>query len=104
MEECKKIGYKYDVVERKTMLLMGKDLDSAIDVRGWNIDIVKYEMWSDGDKVQCDRVTVTSTTKEKEVEYLKSVVKTSVVFSFVFELGITQEEAHEMFCKNALKN
>lgn len=90
-------GYKYKIESRKTSLLVGKDIDSAEDIDGWNIDLVKYEIWSDGDQVQYERVSITATTKENEVEYLKSVVKTSVIFSFVYQLGISQAAAHAMF-------
>jgi hypothetical protein len=90
-------GYQYDVVAQKTMLLIGEDLDTAEDVEGWNINLIKNELWSDGDVVQCNVVTITATTNESEVEYLKSVVKTSAVFTLSFELVITQGKAYKMF-------
>ncbi len=95
--EPKITGYEYDVIAQKTVLLVGDDLESTEDVDGWNINLVKNELWSDGDKVQCKCITITATTKESEIEYLKSIVKTSAVFMLMFELGITQSEAHKLF-------
>ena len=95
--EPKLTGHIYDVVSEKTILLIGEYPDNTEDVEGWNIKLIKYELWDDGDIVPCDAMTITSTTKENEVEYLKSVVKTSAVFMIAFELGITQFKAYEMF-------
>jgi hypothetical protein len=97
MDEPTITGYQYDVVAEKTWLLIGEDLDTANDVEGWNINLIKNELWSDGDIVPCNFMTITATTKESEVEYLKSVVKNSAIFSLMFELGITQCKAYEMF-------
>ncbi len=95
------IGYKYAVVVKETVLLVapkGGDIDDAEDIDGYNIDLVKYEVWDDGDKVQCDRVTITGTTgNREEAEYLASVVKTTSVFMSMFENGGSQTEALEKF-------
>ena len=95
------IGYSYEVIVKETVLLVspkGADIDEADDVDGYNIDLVKYEDWSNGDIVQCDRVTITGTTGTKEeAEYLADIVKTSAAFAMSFESGISQSEAYEKF-------
>jgi hypothetical protein len=90
-------GYEYDVVAQETMLLVGKSLECAEDVPGWNINLVKNELWSDGDRVTCNVVSITSTTDESEVKRLKTVVKDSAVFAIAFELGISHFEAYKLF-------
>jgi len=93
-------GYKYDVVVKPTILLMfpkGGGVDEAEDVDGFNVDLVKYEVWSDGDIVPCNTVSITGTTVKEEAEYLKDVVKTSAVFMAMYQDGLTQSEARELF-------
>jgi hypothetical protein len=97
MTENKIIEYRYAVEAKKTMLLIGEDLDIAEDVEGWNINLVKYEIWSDGDKVLCNCMPITATVNEKQIKHLKDVVKTSCVFMVAFELGISQSKAYNMF-------
>ena len=97
MEESKIIEYKYAVEAKKAMLLIGEDLATAEDVEGWNINLVKYEIWSDGDKVPCNCTTITATKDEKQTNYLKDVVKRSCVFALAYELGIDQFKAYKMF-------
>lgn len=97
MTEPKITGYKYSVISKKTLLLIGEDLDSIEKIEGWNINLIKYELWSDGDIVICECTTITGTTEEHAVKYLKRVVKDTAVFTLAYELGISHFAAYDMF-------
>jgi len=79
------------------MLLVGESLDTAEDVPGWNIDLIKYKLWDDGDIVQCNRVTITCTTDENEIKPLINIVKHTAIFTIAYENDIDQFEAYNLF-------
>jgi len=109
--ESKIINYKYAVESEATMLLVGTDFNDPEEVPGWNIYLVKYSIWTGGhsmtdsetkfprggDIVVEHKTTITSTTKEDEVNYLIDIVKHSAVFTLAFELGIDHFKVYDMF-------
>lgn len=99
MEELKIVRYEYDVVAEKAVLCMsvGEDIYNTEDVDGWNISLIKREIWSDGDKVQCNCVHITATTKEEETKYLVDIARTTAIFTLMFELKLPQWEVIKMF-------
>ena len=99
MQDPKLIRYKYNVVIEPAILCVGPNPESTEDVGGFNIDLVKYSLWDDGDKCQEKRQTITSSTNEKEAEYLKHVVRNAFIFTLSFELGITHSQAYDMLEK-----
>jgi hypothetical protein len=98
------LEYKYDIVIEEAMLLVGKNLDVAEDipedVPGYHINLQKYEIWSDGDIVKADCVTITSTTDEKQAIYLKDVIRETAKFALTFENKISQTQAIAKFLKH----
>lgn len=96
-DEPKIIEYKYAVESEPMMLLIGTDLDNAVDTLGWNIYLTKYSIWDDGYIVTEKRNTIIGTTDESSINYLMDTVKHSAIFTLSFELGIEPFTVYDKF-------
>jgi tRNA G10 N-methylase Trm11 len=101
-------NYEYEVVKIPTMLLIGKETEKGIqyedEIEGFNVNLVRYEIHDDGDRVidSSGSITLTGLTKDEEgqFEMIKNMIINTCCMFGQHVTDISRFDFHKMFRKD----